>query len=275
MSSAITKPRSSYFRATIQGMMLMILIIGVFLGFLADRANKARLQREKLSLIKGFHGQVLFDYQINAHGKYDPRASRPPGPQWLHNLIGPEYFQTIYSVWINTNFHGDRDPRLGPSLLRGLGEARSLHLTHNQLTDDDLTYLNSMPRLMTLDLMRSRNVGDGAAKRIEGLIDLESLYLSDTRITDIGLAAVRGKKLRVLFLDNLPVTDAGLVHLAGITSLQRLVLSGTRITDAGLVHLYGLSNLRELHLEGTNVTGVGVAKLQAALPATKILYSNR
>ena len=35
------------------------------------------------------------------------------------------------------------------------------------------------------------------------------------------------------------ITDAGLVHLQGLTQLQALCLADTKITDAGLVHLQG------------------------------------
>jgi hypothetical protein len=44
------------------------------------------------------------------------------------------------------------------------------------------------------------------------------------------------------------------------------------ITDAGLVHLEGLSNLENLHLIKTSVTAAGVNKLQQKLPKTKIAY---
>ena len=47
------------------------------------------------------------------------------------------------------------------------------------------------------------------------------------------------------------ITDAGLVHLRGLTGLRKLVLWGTRVTDVGLVHLRGLVGLRELDLERT------------------------
>ena len=36
------------------------------------------------------------------------------------------------------------------------------------------------------------------------------------------------------------MTDAGLVHLKGMVSLQMLDLDGTQITDAGLVQMKGL-----------------------------------
>ena len=44
----------------------------------------------------------------------------------------------------------------------------------------------------------------------------------------------------------------------------------TKITDAGLVHLKGLTNLQELDLSRTRTTDAGVAELQKALPNCKI-----
>jgi hypothetical protein len=52
-------------------------------------------------------------------------------------------------------------------------------------------------------------------------------------------------------LSGTKVTDAGLVHLSGLTNLERLNLSGTNVTDAGLVHLKGLTQLSDLNLQGT------------------------
>ena len=47
-------------------------------------------------------------------------------------------------------------------------------------------------------------------------------------------------------------------------------LNNTKVTDAGLVHLKGLSKLQTLFLQGTKVTDAGVKKLQAALPKCRI-----
>ena len=71
------------------------------------------------------------------------------------------------------------------------------------------------------------------------------------------------------------VTDRGLVHLKGLTSLQSLTLFGTQVTDAGLVHLKGLTSLQSLYLSGTKVTDAGVKELQAALPncGTRFIFS--
>src|SRR5260221_10143519 len=98
-------------------MLLLVLICG---AFLSERVNRAHTQREALSSIKSLDGYVLFDYQINAKGMYDPNAHFPRGPRWLHDLIGPEYFQTIYTVRIHRNVSGRRDPGLRPPFLKGL-----------------------------------------------------------------------------------------------------------------------------------------------------------
>ena len=41
----------------------------------------------------------------------------------------------------------------------------------------------------------------------------------------------------VKFLGDRQITDAGLVHLKGLTSLEKLSLQGKQITGVGLVHL--------------------------------------
>jgi hypothetical protein len=43
------------------------------------------------------------------------------------------------------------------------------------------------------------------------------------------------------------------------------------VTDAGLVHLKGLTKLEKLVLSGTMVTDAGAKDLQAALPKCKII----
>lgn len=43
-------------------------------------------------------------------------------------------------------------------------------------------------------------------------------------------------------------------------------LADTKLTDAGLVHLYGLTQLQKLSLKDTKVTPAAVNKLQQKLP---------
>ena len=83
----------------------------------------------------------------------------------------------------------------------------------------------------------------------------------------------RLKHLQRIGLQGANVTDAGLEHLHGMTSLEHLdLLNNMRVTDAGIEHLGGLINLRWLSLEGTQVTSEGVEKLQETLSECKVEY---
>jgi len=95
--------------------------------------------------------------------------------------------------------------------------------------------------------------------------------LAFTQVTDAGLVHLKGltnlEKLNLAFTQ---VTDAGLVHLKELTKLEKLNLVVTQITDAGLVHLKGLTNLEKLYLNGTQVTAAGATELKKALPKINI-----
>ena len=49
------------------------------------------------------------------------------------------------------------------------------------------------------------------------------------------------------------------------------MLRDTQITDGGLTHLKGLTSLSELEVHNTHVTDDGVNELQQALPDLKII----
>ena len=48
--------------------------------------------------------------------------------------------------------------------------------------------------------------------------------------------------------------------------ISEVASKGTRVTDAGLVHLKGLTRLQVLDVSSTQVTDGGVQKLQQSLP---------
>lgn len=81
--------------------------------------------------------------------------------------------------------------------------------------------------------------------------------------SDAGLEHLAGlTRLWSLDLTGSQVTDAGLIHLIGLTKLSDLNLSGTQVTDAGLDHLEGLTRLESLDLTGTQVTDAGLKHIE-------------
>ena len=94
-----------------------------------------------------------------------------------------------------------------------------------------------MKRLLGLLLVIGM-VGCGASEE-ESAAALEKLGATIERNEQGEVALVR-----LAFSEK--TTDAGLVHLKGLTNLRRLWLRNTKIIDGGLEHLKGLTSLETL-----------------------------
>ena len=99
-----------------------------------------------------------------------------------------------------------------------------------------------------------------SAKRKAIVVDLRFAVegLSDDHLKYIPVL----KDGAAVLLKRVAVTDAGLEHLAGVSTIEELDLSETAITDAGLKTIAKLPVLKTLNLFGTSVTDVGLAHLK-------------
>lgn len=112
----------------------------------------------------------------------------------------------------------------------------------------NLPVLERLTRVRRLDL-RGADVGDEDLPLVAGRLDLEALYLRETRVTDAGLAA-----------------------LEPLARLQLLDLNGqTGVTDKGYEHLRKMRSLRFLDLRNTSITYACRVALQRALPLCRVL----
>jgi hypothetical protein len=95
-------------------------------------------------------------------------------------------------------------------------------------------------------------------------------------LTDAGLPPLDGlPNLRKLRLSFIAITDASLVKVGRLTSLEDLELNDNKhITDAGLVHLKGLVNLKRLDVRSTSVTSAGVTEFRKALPQVVVISNS-
>jgi len=82
-----------------------------------------------------------------------------------------------------------------------------------------------------------------------GLTELTELHLEGTKITDKGLASLKGLK-------NLEYPSN---------------LYGTAVTDAGLDQLSALTKLKHLYVWQTKVTDAGAGKLKQAVPGVEVV----
>lgn len=107
---------------------------------------------------------------------------------------------------------------------------------------------------------------------------IEVSIVSNKKLTDEGLKKLASlqnlKRLNLFF--NEQITDAGMEHLKGLTTIEELTLNNTGVSDAGIAELKGLTGLKKLHLSGVSrltdaaaATINGFAELEdLSLPST-------
>jgi tRNA A-37 threonylcarbamoyl transferase component Bud32 len=142
----------------------------------------------------------------------------------------------------------------------------SLDLFVSPMSDATIAQINWLSGLNTLSLGRC-DVTDKQLNSLN-LPNLTGLNLSDTKISDVGLANIekRFPKLRWISLrGNESVTDAGIQSVAGLAHLNTLSMDDTtKVTDECLISLGACQTLRTLDLNSDNITDRGVSALAKA-----------
>lgn len=105
-----------------------------------------------------------------------------------------------------------------------------IHLTLTQWNKSDYSVLRAKPDTAVLQ-MANPDVTDETLTYLKGMSRLHNLDLSNTQISDDGLAALRGLPLKELRLAHTKLTDAGFQeHIVPIASLQMLDVRDTSVS---------------------------------------------
>ena len=224
-------------------MMLAVTVLCIWLGITCNRANRQRRAVEVLAQT-GTSLSVEYDYQCDDKGiTLGGTHPSPPGPEWLRNLIGVDYFATVVSVEL----------------------ARS-----HTITDDSFRLVAELPHLKFLGCGGARLTGRGLVSLYNNG-ELDQLALQVCTVSDDGWAVIgKMKQIKKLDLASSTVSDSALEQIGTLSELEYLRLDGTQITDEGLKHLCGLHHLKNLIVDETAVTKTGVQKLQQRLPQLEI-----
>ena len=135
----------------------------------------------------------------------------------------------------------------------------------DEIQPADLTSIASLTGLRKLHLILSPEEA-GWFPTLKGIPNLTQLEVSLVRPSDGDLDALKDlPKLDSLFIDGSNLTEAGMVTLGRLTSLNTLGLSSpdgsSHPTDAGLAHLASLSQLKMLWIVAGDLTGPGFSQL--------------
>lgn len=106
---------------------------------------------------------------------------------------------------------------------------------------------------LTLTLAKAPERVAEAMELIQHLTFLSHLDASKLAVTDEHLRHIaKLRSLHSLTLNETPITDAGLIHLAGLP-LESLQLASTKITSKGLREIGKLSSLKVINLSGVEL----------------------
>jgi hypothetical protein len=109
---------------------------------------------------------------------------------------------------------------------------------------------------------RNRDALESALAHVSHLRRLKFLCLDRSYVSEEGMKHLEGlTSLQKLSLNSADVGDAELAHVKALSGLRSLYIQGTRISDTGLRHLAGLTYLRRLSIGGTGVSDAGLVHI--------------
>ncbi len=274
-------------RISVSSLMLVILAIGLWLGY---RANLARDQKRAVAAVLADRGWVHYADEFamgpvkvppgNMLWKPSWGALTPGKRRWPRTgsgAIGDEYFREVAHVSIFVDIQ--KGMATGPNnlavpvddlmmVLRTQSGIKTLQLGGNTLTDKGLESLAYLTGLKELVLWWATEITDAGIAHLGRLRHLQLLNISLSRVTDEGV-----RSLAVLpELEELAIQgkfmDKSLLYLSRAGHLKSLTLRGDECEfgDEGLRHLEGLKDLRRLILQDAKVSDTAKERLLKAIP---------
>ena len=283
----VTKSNRSCFQFSLRTLTLVVLAIGLSLGWYVARTRR---QQELYQSIYRSNSFAYYDYQV-VNDEYDP-TRESWAPQWLHERLGTDFIHPVVKVhfWDDVQ-QGKADLSQVDGFCQRIHAFPQLRFVRLERgTDDRLAGISQLRNLQRLEIIHAQPIGHQGISALGNMANLRRLDLSDAcvsdevlfhlsrlqnlreirihyerdKVTDAGLRHIAGlHNLEVLVLDRCHVTDDGLARLSALPKLRVLEIGpcDPRVTDKGIEHLASLSGLEELHLSGVLATERGLLRL--------------
>jgi hypothetical protein len=187
-----TRRRRTFFAISVRGLLLLILVVGCVLGWIARVARLGQAQRSVVASIYQAGGWVVYDTEWDDHP--NEWIGKPRWPRWIVDQMGVDYFGNV--VFANLHDRGT------DKLLAHVGRFKHLKQLHRPgfaVTDAGLAHLGRLSDLQFLSLDDTQVTDDGIAN-LMGLGRLRILKVTRTKVTDRGIAELRKSRpnLRVI-----------------------------------------------------------------------------
>ena len=246
-------------RMSLRTLMLLVLVIGGGLGWLAVHRQRELRRQWVITTIRGSLSSVEFD-GIGISQIFWGSGRTVNGSLFQSQLTADQ----IEALGSCARL---RELTMLSSVMtdEGLASLSRDHLIMRlycfkpKITDAGVKHLAKLKSLKRLELLRVPGLTDATLGSLAGLAELEEINLSGASLTGSGLVHLTGlKQLESLEIPSTALDDAGLANLGRLTGLRRLYIGGGAYTDAGLASLSNLTELRELGLGSEGCTDAGL-----------------
>ncbi len=245
-------PRRRWFRVSLRGLMVLVLVVGGGLGW---KLHRVRTERAAVAVIRAAGGSILYDYEFPLDPEIMTRVQtvrEPAAPRWLRRWLGDDCFRSVAFVRMN---------QPTDATLAAVGELDGLidlNLFNVQEGVRDWSVLGRARHVKAIKL-QGWGVDAAAIRGLGTLPNLRSLTLDAQLVKDEDVRPIAGfRALRKLaFCDNPRLSDAGVARLleVGLTNLESFEWTDARVMLPQTVHAltqYHL-NLRALSLQASPV----------------------
>ena len=103
------RPRRRWYQFTLRTLLIVMTLASVGLSWFAVKLQQARRQRAAVEAIEKAGGWVEYDYELRTR---PPSDADPPGPAWLRNLLGIDFFATVVEIRLPTTVTGAEAERI-------------------------------------------------------------------------------------------------------------------------------------------------------------------
>jgi len=175
------KSRRRWYQFSLRTLLIVVTLVGCGLGWLGFKVREARRQEVAVAAIEKLGGQVAYDDQFDSLGNYVGKVV-PPGPAWLRELLGNDFFRNVRTVDLTLPTLRDADL----DQLQWLSTCKWLNLGKSGVTDAGLPQVKELTQLNWL-LLANTQVSDAGLENLKGLAQLQTLDLRGTRVTAAGV----------------------------------------------------------------------------------------
>jgi hypothetical protein len=176
----VTRPWLRLLRFSVRSMVVVVIVIGVWLGIIVHQAH---VQRDAAAAIKRAGGSVFYEWEKSSANPI-PKAKPPRAPRVLVDFIGVDYFGHITEATID----GKTDEMIAQ--VKRLTQLEGLSFTGSCISDDGLAYLKGLNKLKVLNLGFGRVTYAGLA-HLKGLKNLVMLAYNGHDVTAAERAELR------------------------------------------------------------------------------------